>query len=149
MTSCYQKKKPSALHRREMVKILIDQNREKLEMPGKKNLDTIAYKIASKYSDSFQDTFQGDAFGHQSLFDQLLFCYKYVMRQHKDLAKTRRTSPRKKRPVASKDSPIASELNEQAKNWMKDHHKMSNHDWPVVCCHMQKTYFMQSSMIER
>ena len=75
MTSCVKGQRPEKRHRLEMIRILVDDVHQAVKRPKVKNMESIAFRIVSKYPDTFKDNIDGEAIGSgvESLTTQLMY----------------------------------------------------------------------------
>ena len=75
MTSCANGKRPEKRHRLEMIRILVDDVHQVVKKPKVKNMERIAFRIVSKYPDTFKDYIDGEVIGSgvESLTTQLMY----------------------------------------------------------------------------
>ena len=75
LDACEHKKKPEKRHRLELIRIVVDAIHKVCSNPKLKNIEKIAYRIISRYPDSFKDEIDGIVIGSglESLTAQLMY----------------------------------------------------------------------------
>ena len=85
LDACDHKKKPEKRHRLEMVRIVVDAIHKVCAYPKLKNIEKIAYRIISRYPNSFKDEIDGIVIGSglESLTTQIMYRSDNIRRRIK------------------------------------------------------------------
>ena len=146
LAACENGERPLKSDRLQMIRIVVDQVYKCNKKPILKNMERIAYKIVSRYPDTFKDVIDGIAIGSgiESLVSQLMYRSDNLSR-----ADNVKNLPRTMQSSDESATTTTSSFTDEDQNYLKSAFLLVDKDEGKIQSLMDKSFVQQRDDIEK